>query len=576
MSLKIIYPYIQKHKYKIIAGIIIVLIVDFFQLLIPYAVKQAIDIITYNIDDYSKVYKYGIFIMAAGILMTFLRYWWRIFLLGTSRYLEKGVRSDLFRHVLLLDSAFFDRTRTGDIMTHATSDITHIRMAVGVGLVAFVDSVLLGSVTIGIMLYINFKLALLSFIPMPMIVIMAKILGKKMHDFHNDAQASFSKLTESIRESFVGIKVIKIFNFEKYIQSRVFIFCDEYFGKSLKRAYVNAVIKPLMVFFLNLSLFIIIFYGGYLVMENKFTAGDLVAFTQYLSLLAWPMIALGWMVNLIERGLASLQRINGIIETQPYVKDDKDSVGIDSVEKLDFINTSFSYDNKKNCIENINFSCKKGDFIGITGPPGSGKSSLVSLFPRFYKINEGSICINSKDIEKIKLESLRSKISFMPQESFLFSGTIKENILLGREYNEKNFNSIIEDCGLKSTISEMPQGIDTKVGERGLSLSGGQKQRVALARTLYQEKDIIILDDPVSQIDTDTANFIIKGIKKRALGKMLIIVSHRISVISEADNILVLKNGNIDACGDHHRLMEENNFYREMYKIQKFEKLDES
>lgn len=574
MSVKLIYPYLKTHKYKIVMGIFLLLVVDFFQLLIPFVLKKAIDVITYNVNDYQQIIKYGAFIIGSGIFITILRYWWRILLIGTSRHIEKGIRQELFYHILNLDNIFFDKTKTGDIMTHATSDITHIRMAFGIGVVAFTDAVLLGSATIMMMLYLNCKLTLLSLIPMPFIIFITRVLGRKMHDYHNDAQTCFSDLTESIRESFFGIRIIKVFNFEDVINKRVINLSENYYKKSLKRAFVTSVIRPLMILFLNASLFIITFYGGWLVIEGTITAGDLVAFIQYLSLLAWPMIALGWMTNLLQRGLASLKRINNIIETKPKVENKPNSLFIDDIREIKFENVDFSYEKNKEVLKNIDLEIKKGSFVGITGPPGSGKSSLISLILRRYDPNFGQITVNGNSLKNINLSSLRSHIAYMPQESFLFTGTLRENILLGQKEDKDFLEKVIFHAGLESTIANMPMGINTVVGERGLTLSGGQKQRMALARTLYLKKPVVILDDPVSQLDTDTAKDIISRLKSKSDLRTLIIVSHRISSIASADKIVIMKNHEIDDFGAHEYLMENNLFYKNLYEIQLFKDKD--
>ncbi|MGM0417970.1 MAG: ABC transporter ATP-binding protein [Thermodesulfobacteriota bacterium] len=576
MSYKLVLPYFKKNKYKVAAGISFLLVVDFFQLLIPYFIKKSIDVITQNNGDFQIVVKYGAMIILSGIVITFLRYWWRVFLIGTSRYIEKGIRQSLFEHVMNLDLRFFDRIKTGDIMAHATSDINHIRMAFGIGVVAFTDAVLLGTATVIIMFYFNFKLAFLALIPMPFIVAVTRVLGRKMHDYHTDAQSAFSVLTENIRESFFGIRIIKVFNFEKLVNKKIDYYSSDYFRKSLKRAIITSAIRPLMILFLNISLFIITFYGGMLVIKGEITPGDLVAFIQYLSLLAWPVIALGWMTNLVQRGAASLKRLNNILTAKPDVYETKNPEFLNNkIETIEYENVSFSYKKSKTCLNHISFTVKKGEFIGFTGRPGSGKSTLLSTVPRLYDPDSGQILINKTDIKNISLKDLRNKIAYMPQEAFLFSGTIKENILLGETEDEEKIKKVIKASCLDETIKNMPAGLNTFTGERGVSLSGGQKQRIALARTLYNEKEIIVLDDPVSQVDTDTALNIIKNLIDITHNKILIIASHRISAVSGAEKIFVMENGRIEDYGNHEYLVKNNIFYKTSCNIQFFKEYDE-
>ncbi|MDY0131350.1 MAG: ABC transporter ATP-binding protein [Desulforegulaceae bacterium] len=569
MSFKLVLPYFKEHFVKIISGILILLTVDFFQLLIPYLTKKAIDVITYNKNDFNSVLKVGLIIVLSGFLITFLRYWWRVFLIGTSRHIEKGIRDSLFFNIMNFKVGFFDQVKTGDIMARATSDLAHIRMAFGVGIIAFTDAVLLGSATIGIMFYLNPKLAGLALIPMPFIALSTRVLGKKMHDYHTDAQKSFSDLMENMRESFLGIRIIRVFNFEKFINKKVDSYSLDYFEKSLKRAVILSAIKPLMIFFLNLSLFIILFYGGFLVMEGKITSGDLVAFIQYLSLLAWPVMALGWMTNLMQRGIASLKRIEDILNLGESVfEEEARSEEIKKVEEISCENLWFSYENEEYVLKNINFSLKKGEMLGITGPPGSGKSTLAAIISGLYEPLKGSVKLNGKDLRTIKIKNLRQKITFMPQESFIFSGELKENIVLGQNYDlERLKNSIKLSC-LESDLENMPQGLDSIVGERGTALSGGQKQRTAIARALYNPGDIIIFDDPISQVDSNTARFLIENLKSLSEDKILIVISNRISAILNAEKIMVLKNYEAENIGSHEYLLENNRFYKKSSKIQ--------
>lgn len=576
MSFKLVYPYFKENRLKIGLGISYLLMVDIFLLIIPLIIKKSIDIITYEDPDLTKVGIYSSIIIICGLLITFFRYFWRVYLIGASRYVERGLRDKLFSHVISLDSSFFDKVRTGDIMAHATSDLTHIRMAFGMGLVAFTDAVLLGSATISIMFYMNYKLTLLALLPLPAIAVITKVLGKKMHDYHTTAQESFSKLTENVRESFFGIRIIKVFNFEDYIIDKSGSSFKDYYVKNLKRAAVTSIIKPLMVLFLNLSLFIIIFYGGYLVMIGSISAGDLVAFMQYLGLLAWPVIALGWMTNLMQRGLASLKRIDLLLNEKALVQECLSPVSLDRFEKkIEFRDLSFSYSGMKKALDGISLDINKNEIVGITGPPGSGKSSLVSLIPRLYDPIKGCVLIDELNLKKISLESLRNKIAFMSQESFLFSGTLKENILMGRDYDKSRLYKVIEITNLDHAIENMKDGLETIVGERGITLSGGQKQRICLARTLYTKKDIVILDDPISQIDSDTASSIMENLKKEFNDKTILIVSHRISVISGADKIVVMNDNKIADVGSHFYLMDKNPFYKQSYEIQLFKERNE-
>ncbi len=562
---------------KILAGLLCMIIVDLTQLVIPQVIRQTIDTLSLSSIDHQTLVLHCIFIIFLGLAMALLRYGWRNLLMGSARDVEKGIRDNLFNHILSLDMAYFDRVKTGDIMAHATSDINHVRMAFGFGLIVMVDTILLGGATLSIMLYTHPKLTAIAMIPMPFLVVVTRVLGKKMHLFHKTAQESFSILTELVRESFFGIRIIKVFNFENATGERVADASRDYFKKNLKRAVVTALLRPLLGLFFNLSTLVIIFYGGYLVMQKTLSPGELVAFLQYLGILAWPIIAIGWMTNLFQRGMASLNRINTLLDSLPDVAPPPRPLPLDPAPgRIEFKAVSFSYTDGSPVLSDINLTIKKGERIGISGPPGSGKTSLVQLIPRLYNATQGQLLIDGKKINTLDLEQLRDHVAFMPQESFLFSGTIRENILMGLDTDQAGLDSVLDTCCLTETLDQMPDGLDTMVGERGITLSGGQKQRIALARTLIRPRPIIILDDPISQIDTHTAAAIISRLNRMNIDATIIVISHRISALAACDRIFILKKGKIRHVGTHSDLIHTDSFYRKSFKVQQFEEAHES
>jgi len=548
------------------------IIVDGAQLIIPQIVKGAIDTLSSGNFERSQLVWQCFYIVLLGLGMAILRYCWRNLLMGSARDVERGIRDDLFDHVLRMDSAFYDKVKTGDIMAHATSDINHVRMAFGFGLIALVDTILLGGTTLAIMVWTHPKLTAIAMLPMPFLIYVTRTLGKKMHQHHTTAQESFSKLTEIIREGFFGIRIIKVFNFEGIISDKVAVASKDYFNKNLKRAVITALLRPMLGFFFNLSTLVVIFYGGFLVMEQSLTTGELVAFLQYLGLLAWPIIAIGWMTNLYQRGMASLKRINTLLDVEPAVTSPVKPTIPDKISgNIRFRDIEFSYNGGKPVLSDINLDIIPGSKIGISGPPGSGKTSLVQLIPRLYDPNKGQILLANAGIETIDLDYLRAHIALMPQESFLFSGTIRENILMHRKISDAALDNIIRVCSLEQTLQKMDKGLETIVGERGITLSGGQKQRIALARTLIVEKPIIILDDPISQMDTDTASKVMSRLGRLNLAATIIIISHRISALAFCDQIYILKDGEISHAGTHAELIEQDQFYKASYRVQQFE-----
>jgi len=582
--LKLIYPYIKANLNKILLGILCMVVVDMVQIIIPQIIKNIIDKLALASFDSKTLLFQCIFILSLGFAMAVLRYGWRNLLMGSARNVEKRIRDDLFKRVLSLDMAYLDKVKTGDIMAHAVSDINHIRMAFGFGLIVLVDIILLGGATLCIMIVTHPKLTAFAMIPMPLLIIGTKNLGNKMHTFHTSAQKSFSMLTELVRESFAGIRIIKVFNFEDLTGQKVKHASHDYFKKNLKRAFITALLRPMLILFFNISTLIILFYGGFLVMQDNLTPGELAAFLQYLGILAWPIIAIGWLTNLFQRGMASLNRINLLIDSKLDVRPPENPIAISKIRGeivfhgISFIHGKTKPDKRsgrqddKLTLKDISLKIHKGNRIGITGHPGSGKTTLIQLIPRLYNPTKGKVLIDGHDIKTIDLDFLRQNIALMPQEAFLFSGTIKENILMGKSCNSARFEQIINVCCLKTTLEQMPKGLDTLVGERGITLSGGQKQRIALARTLITQKPIIILDDPISQMDTDTASKVISRLNQMNLNASLIIISHRISALALCDTIYILNKGQIEAYGSHKELIKSNPFYKTSYRVQQSEK----
>jgi ATP-binding cassette subfamily B multidrug efflux pump len=566
---ELILPFFKKNRIKILAGLACMVVVDLAQLAVPQIISRAVDTLATADLDRTTLLWQCLFIAGLGLFMALLRYGWRMLLMGSARDLERGIRDQLYAHVLTLDMGYYDQTKTGDIMAHATSDINHVRMAFGFGLIVMVDTLLLGGTCIAIMAWTNPRLTLLTLIPMPFLILATKILGKKMHTFHRTAQEAFSALTEQIREGFFGIRVIKVFNFEPKIQDKVEASAKDYFAKNLKRAFINALLRPLLGFFFNISTIIILFYGGYLVMNQQLSPGDLVAFLQYLGILAWPIIAIGWMTNLFQRGMASLKRIQSLLDAEPAIKTPDRPGTLGTVRgRIQFQGVYFSHEPGAPVLEGITADIPPGRCIGITGPPGAGKTSLLQLIPRLYDPDNGAVLLDGTDLKTLDPDDLRPHIALMSQEPFLFSGTIRENILMGQADDSARLDRIIEICDLKETIDQMPRGLSTPIGERGVTLSGGQKQRVALARTLATDKPVVLLDDPVSQLDTRTAEKVIRGIEAANPGATMIMVSHRISALAGCDEIFIMEKGRITARGTHEDLRQNNSFYKEAYQVQ--------
>ena len=574
----LIKPYFIENRVKIMIGLLSLIIVDLLQLFIPRIIKRVVDDLTaFKLDGW-QLFSYALLMIGIAVFIGIFRYIWRRCLLGTARRIEEGLRNRLFGHLQCLSAAYFDKVKTGDLMAHATNDIQQIRRATGMGMVALNDAIVLGLAAIGFMAYINVTLTAFVLIPMPLIVISTRFFSKKMHHRYQTVQAAFSDLTEVIRERFAGIRIIKAHHQKKEEAARVEAASKNYVDKNIRLVKIIGSFFPMMLLFSNLSLAIVLYLGGRKTIMQDITPGDFVAFISYLGLLTWPMMALGWVTNLIQRGRASLGRINQILQTVPEIRDAENAVAIRDIQgHIVFDNVSFRYGAGPDqegiaTLFQIDLDIAPGAVLGVVGPPGCGKSTLLSLIPRLYDIQRGRILIDGHDIRTFKIQNLRSHISFIPQEPFLFAGTIRENITFGdQQIPENRLTKAVRDAALYETVKSFPEGLETVVGEKGVILSGGQKQRIALARCLLRDNAILMLDDPISQVDLETGTTIINTIRKMGGQKTIIIVSHRLSAVSYADRIITLDLGHITECGTHRQLMELNDYYAQTYRLQEIE-----
>jgi ATP-binding cassette subfamily B multidrug efflux pump len=571
---KLIQPYLMANRTSIIVGLLCLIIVDLLQLFIPRVIKRVVDDLTLGRVDQNGLLKYAVAILTLGLCIGFFRFFWRRCLLGTARKTEEALRNRLFSHLQTLSPAYFDRMRIGDLMAHATNDIQQVRMASGMGLVALNDAIFLGTAAIGFMIYINLELTLYVLIPMPLIVMGTRLFGRQMHRRYRRVQAAFSELTEAVRERFAGIRVVMAYNAEATEARAVEKISDAYVRENIDLVKVTGTFFPLMILLTNLSLAIVLFQGGRQTIFANITPGDFVAFISYLGLLTWPMMALGWVTNLIQRGRASLDRLDGILSTAPELVEAKDArpvIGFHNSLIVDEVN--FAYDAERGpVLRRVSLSLKKGQTIGIVGPPGSGKTTLLQLLLRLYDVDAGSICIDGEDLRHLKIADYRALISIAPQEPFLFAGTVRENIIFGKpDVSEAQLARATRLAALDTTIAELPDGLDTVVGEKGVILSGGQKQRVALARTLLDDAPVMILDDPVSQVDTRTAACIVDTLRSMATDKTVLIVSHRLSALRHADVIVLMDNGRIVSSGNHEQMMAADGYYARAFRLQELQ-----
>jgi len=572
--IEIIKPYFKESRFKIAIGLLSLIVVDGLQLLVPLIIKWAVDDLTALRVPAGRMALYAAGVVGIAVLIGGFRYVWRLCLLGASRRVEEGLRNRLFMHLQTLSAAYFDRARTGDLMAHATNDIQQIRMAAGMGIVALNDAVVMGAAAIGFMVYINLPLTGLVLIPMPLIAVSARYFSRRMHRRYQRVQASFAELTEIVRERVAGIRLIQAHNRLAAETARVTGASREYMQENIKLVRLTSVFFPIMLMLTNLSMALVLFFGGRQVIHFVITPGEMVAFISYLVLLTWPMMALGWVTNLIQRGRASLDRVHAVLETRPSVRNEPDARPIESPRgNLVFDKVGFVYAEKgAPALTDIDLHIPSGSVVGIVGPPGSGKTTLLSLIPRLYDPTAGCIRLDGADLRRLRLEHLRAAIACMPQEPFLFAGTLRENIAFGDPgVSEQRLVEAAREAALLDTVRGLAQGFDTVVGEKGVMLSGGQKQRVALARCLLADAPILLLDDPISQVDFETGAAITRALQRLAGRRTILIASHRLSALTFADRVIVLERGRLTAAGRHAELMQASGYYARTYRLQQIE-----
>jgi ATP-binding cassette subfamily B protein len=551
------------------------MVVDLLQLIIPRVIKRVVDDLTLLRMDLTGLLRYAALMVVMALFIGLFRFIWRHCLLGTARFIEKTLRDRLVSHLQTLSAGYFDAVQTGDLMAHATNDIQQVRMATGMGLVAFNDAVGLGAAAIGFMLYINVELTLYVLIPMPLIAIGTRILSKRMHLRYRKVQAAFGDMTEIVRERCAGIRMIKAHNQEEAAAKAVDDVSRAYVTENMKLVGITSVFFPLMLLFTNLSMAIVLLVGGRKAIMAEMTTGDFVAFISYLNLLSWPMMALGWVTNLIQRGSASLVRLKGIIDRKPDIRPPLKAILLTRVTgHLSFEQVTFAYrpQNGGPVLSDITIEAEPGQILGVVGPPAAGKTTLLNLVPRLYDVTGGRITIDGVDVRQAALDDLRRQIAYVPQEPFIFAGTIRDNLLFGCGPQPRAIlERIIEDVRLEETLAEMPKGMDTVVGEKGVMLSGGQKQRIALARGLLIDAPLLLLDDPVSQVDTGTGAHIITSITHLAGHKTVIVVSHRLAAVRTAHEIITLDGGKVVERGTHHQLIAGGGYYAKVHGLQELE-----
>lgn len=525
--------------------------------------------------------QYGMLILAvlaAAFSLYILRYFWRKQIWGGAAELERQMRSKLFDHFMIMDRTFYQRHRTGDLMAHATNDVTAIQNVAGDGVLTLVDSLIMGlSTMIAMIIFVDWRLTIIALLPLPFLAIGAWRLGDHLHNAFDKSQAAFSRINNKTQESVSGIKVLKTFGQDKEDIKAFDQMVDDTIKINKKVFVLDSLFDPLGTIVIGATYVITIIYGGMMVTNKVLSIGQLVSFIAYISNMVWPMFAIGYLFNILERGSASYDRVEKLLNEKPLITDkhaDQSIKAADLQGDLHYDIKSFAYPDEKDIsvLKNIDFTLKPGQTLGLVGRVGAGKTTVIQLLLREFDQYEGKITLNGKDIRTIPLKVLLSQISYVPQNNFLFSTSIENNITFSSENAEKNdIASAAKKSDLHDDVLQMPNGYQTLVGENGISLSGGQRQRMSIARALLKDSQILILDDALSAVDAKTETEILTALRKERKNKTTMIAAHRLTSVMDADLILVLKDGQIVERGNHQQLLDEDGWYAEMWRRQELQ-----
>ena len=561
---------LEKRRYLV--GIVALVLVSVLNLIPPMVMGRVIDAITSGRLTQDELLLHLFYLLLAAFGMYYLRYVWRMYILGTSYRLGQIMRSRLFEHFTRMSPAFYQNYRTGDLMAHATNDINALTRLAGGGVMSAVDASITALVTLLTMLFsISWQMTLVAILPLPFMAYATSRLGRKTHKAFGESQAAFSELNNKVQESVSGIKVTKSFGYQSDELASFQEVNDLTFQKNLQTMKYDSLFDPMVLLFVGSSYALTLLVGAFMVQAGQVTVGNLVTFISYLDMLVWPLMAIGFLFNITQRGKVSYQRIESLLSQESPVKDPESPLeGIEN-GRLDYAIDRFAFENEET-LRDIHFSLEKGQTLGLVGQTGSGKTALIKLFLREYDVDQGAIYLNGHDIRDYRLADLRSLMGYVPQDQFLFASSILENICFGNP--DLPFSAVEEATKLAQVfqdIQAMPEGFDTVIGEKGVSLSGGQKQRLAMSRAMILNPDILILDDSLSAVDAKTEFAIIDNLKETRKDKTTIITAHRLSAVVHADLILVMQDGRIIERGRHEDLLALDGWYAQTYQSQQLE-----
>jgi ATP-binding cassette, subfamily B, multidrug efflux pump len=583
--LRPLFPYMKKYRATLFFGALSVVLNNGVYIMFAQVIARAINDLNQQVTRH-KLLTYSLLLLAVAGTKGIFQFLTRWLMIGVSREIEFDLRNDLFRHLEGLSYSYYQRTRTGDVMARATNDLNAVRMLIGPAIMYSANTLAFMSGALFFMLHISPKLTLYAFAPLPVASVVIQYFGRRIHVRFERIQSMFSDITARVQENLSGVRVIRAFVQEDPEINRFEIDNDEYIRRSIQLVRIRGMLWPLLETMLGLAIILVLWLGGREVLQGRINLGNFVAFNVYMVQLTWPIIALGWVVDIFQRGTASMARIQQIFDEKSEITDaavPATNAPSEVVGSLEFRDLTFRYQSAAETsgavpsepplvLKNINLTVPAGTSLAIVGPTGSGKSTLVNLVPRIYDAAPGAVLIDGRPIREFPLELLRRNIGFVPQETFLFSDTIRENIAFGAaDATDAEIRAAADAASIANEIEEFPEKFNTMVGERGITLSGGQKQRTAIARALIRNPKILVLDDALASVDTQTEDRILNHLRRLMQGRTTIFISHRVSTVRNADQIAVLDKGEIVELGSHDELIAKNGYYTELYNKQLLE-----
>ena len=574
-NLKPLWPYLNKYRVTLVLGAITVLFNNGLWVLSPQVIRRAVDDMNHHGISQHKILIYASLLVLLALGKGIFQFLTRWLVIGVSREIEYDLRNDMFRHLESLSYSYYQKNRTGDIMARATNDLNAVRMLLGPAIMYTANTLVFTAVALVFMWQISPKLTLYAFAPLPVASVVVQYIGRKIHERFEKIQAQFSDISARAQENFSGARVVRAYAQEEAEISLFEKTNQEYVTRSLPLARLTGMLWPTLEMLLGFALVLVLWLGGREVLLHRMSLGDFVAFNTYIVMLTWPIIALGWVINLFQRGTASMGRIDEIFKAEAEITDAQVAPDLKDVTALrgeiEFRHLDFSY-NGVPVLKDVNLKIMAGSSLAIVGPTGSGKTTLVSLLPRIYDAAPGSLLLDGRPIVEYPLETVRQNIGYVPQETFLFSDSVRENIALGVESaTDEQVRAAAEAANIATDIEGFTEGYSTLVGERGITLSGGQKQRTAIARAIIRNPRILVLDDALSSVDTYTEEKILEHLRQVMQGRTTIFISHRVSTIRNADRIAVLHDGRVVELGTHDELLSRNGYYTDLYNKQLLE-----